>query len=341
MTDEKWIIDEKNLPAHKREVNNTIFTLGNGAFETNGSTPFATRGRGWTFVAGLYADAPPTVHFFPAVGEPARNSEDFPSDRDCFRHTTPGFVICPNIFAMRLRYNGRRVQESTACRRTLDLKNGSLRSDCDVQTPDGFLKLSTTRFVSLGDIHLAAERIEITAEDSGDAELTLEVDTTQRNNNGYDLFESRSVEKLSDSLVAYHGVTVGRQSKLSVCLMGKHHGGNIPRVEATDDELRLTYTVKLEKGKTCVFDRFIGLASSALDTAPAEAARKSCERAAAAGFDACLARQLEDWAEFWKENDIVIDGPTDEQQGWAQNSSQANTIAAACSGTSTCSSCRI
>ena len=313
MTLDTSCIDESQLLEHARPVRNAIFTLGNGVFETNGTEPLAHRSAGYTFVGGLYGDGPPTIHVFPPPGSPARNTDDFPTDRDCFRHTTPGLAACPNLFAIRMRLNGRMVQDAVECIRTLDMKRGILRSTCEIQMPDGALRLVTTRFVSLDDHHLAVERIQLEALEPGRIQITIAVDATVRNANGYDMFDSRRGDCPGDGILAWHGVTAERGSRATVCLAARCEGF-APAAATTGEELLLEYDLQLKRGQRVVIDRFAAIGSSVLDADPDAAAAQSCRRAIQAGFDSCLTRSENIWSKFWQDNDIIIDGPADEQQ---------------------------
>jgi len=313
MAGDAWVLTEDEVADREPGGRDVLFTLGNGAFEVNGASPLATRGRGWTFIGGVYGEGPPTLHFFPPVGHDSRDSERYPSDTDCFKHTTPGLVVAPNVFALRLRLNGRRAQEPVACARALDLQRGILRAECEIQTPDGALALTSTRLVSLADLHLAAERIEIRAGTDVTVEIAPELDASRRNVHGYDLWEERAADALGEGVLGWRGVTTERGMRVAVCLACTG-GGQAIEPELSGEAVRAPRRARIAAGGRLVVDRFVGVASAVLDADPAGASRESCVRAARSGFEACLAAHESAWRRFWEENDIRIEGPEEDQR---------------------------
>lgn len=309
-----WNIEESALPAQSAAAQNMVFALSNGAFGVTGITPFAARGTPGSYLGGVHAQVQSYVNGIPAYGSLHRDSENYPDDAAIFRMTDYTFPMGPQFFALRLRLNGHTVRVPLATTRALDLRHGVLSTRSHVVMPDGGeLRLTTRRFVSLADLHLCAERIEIEAVQPGSVELTLEVDATTQTLNGHDFWNARSAQSLQPDLVRWVAHTGGTNHTVAVCLGGR--GPTAPgEAEASTMRLGMTYRFDLRAGEKAAVERLVSVATSLLDNHPEQAAQEACSRAMRDGFDACLARHQACWEEFWKENDIRIDGPADEQQ---------------------------
>lgn len=312
MTRNPWVVEASELPIQQDDVLESVFALGNGAFGVRGVSPLARRGVPATVLAGVHSEVQPYALGVPALGSLHRDSVGFPDDRDIWRRVSYHVPAAPNPFAMRIKLGGHIVHTAISCRRSLDMRCGILRSELELLCAGGAAKLVTTRLASIADHCLAAERIEITAARGMTIEVSLECDATGSLAGGLDLWDRRKAGTRKDAL-SWDAVAAGTGAACSVamqCVASRRPSARY----ASESLLRFSFSAKLQRGKPLVLDRFVAIATSAMDRDPAAAARRSCARAARMGFAGCLAGHADGWKRFWKQCDISIDGPADEQK---------------------------
>jgi trehalose/maltose hydrolase-like predicted phosphorylase len=297
-------MDERAVPV--------LFTLGNGLIEVNGSGPLDPPGSGWTLHGRVYGEAPPQIYYFPPPESSARSPE-FKTDRACMRHVTPSLVVLPNGFATHLRFAGRRVQRPLSTRRRLDMRHGLLEGRCEVVLPEGELEVRSMRAVVPGDQNILVERLEITSDRPGLLEVTLLADATRLS--GYDKYELRrhcEGKVLGDDIVTWSCEAEGTGDRAAVALTARGPAAAEARADAHG--AGLTFRVTLEVGKPALFERFVSVAASWMHADPGQAARAAVASAVAQGLGAHFAATERAWDAFWREHDIVIEGPADDQQ---------------------------
>lgn len=299
------------MPPMDTDAKSVCFTLGNGLIEVNGCGPLEPAGSGWTMHGRVYAEAAPQIYYFPAPGETAR-STDFPTDRDCMRHITPTLVVLPNLFGVRMRFAGRRVQRPLTSHRSLDMQRGVLDSRCEVVIPEGELELFSTRTVVPDEQNLIVERLEIRSDRAGLLVLTLLADASRVA--GYTKYEVRRAREgavVGGNLVQWSCEGEGTGHRAALALTAKGPGES--DVFADENGAGITFRVNLEAGKPVVFERFASMSAYWLADDPAKRAGEVVSAAATEGFAHWLSVTEKSWADFWKEQDIAIDGPLDDQ----------------------------
>lgn len=308
-----WILDETALPKMDEEARSVLFTLGNGLMELNGCGPLDPPGSGWTMHGRVYGEAHPQIYYFPPPESSARSPE-FPTDRHCMRHVTPSLVVLPNCFGLRLRFAGRRVQRPLSTVRCLDMRAGRLESRCEVVLPEGQLEVRSTRAVLPENGNVAFERIKITSDRAGELELTILADALRLSgDNRYELRRSRSGRVVEKDLVTWSCEGEGTGDRAAVALTARGPG----EMEGFADEngAGVTFRVALEPGKPVIFERYCALTASWLHSELESEACAIVKQAAARGFGELMVETERSWNAFWEENDIVIEGPDDDQQG--------------------------
>lgn len=313
-----WVIDESSLAPMDFEARAVVFTLGNGLIEVNGSSPLDPPGCGWSLHGRVYAEASPQSYYYPPSGSSAR-SKDFPTDRDCMRHVTPIMVLLPNCFGLRLRFNGRRVQRPLSSNRRLLMHDGLLQSTCDVVIPEGELTVRSVRAVFPDDRNIVLERIEITSDRDGELEAEFVVDALRVAGDrmtGDNLYEVR--RKLSGHVVgpdtvswSCEGEGTGDRAAVAMTARGPGAAGSW----ADPHGAGVSFRVPMAAGKPMVFERYSVITAEWMHRDYVARAVEAAGLAAAEGMDALMNGTVCAWRNFWRDQDIVIDGPVNDQQG--------------------------
>jgi trehalose/maltose hydrolase-like predicted phosphorylase len=312
-----WIIDEKALGSMDFEARAVVFTLGNGLIELNGSGPLDPPGSGWSLHGRVYAEASPQSYYFPPAGSSAR-SKDFPTDRDCMRYVTPILLLLPNVFGLRMRFAGRRVQRPLTTHRRLRMRDGVLETLCEVVVPEGELTVKSVRAMLPDERNVVVERIEITSDRDGELEVELALDALRLAGDrmtGDNLYEVRCCREgrvTGKDSVVWSGEGEGTGDRASVAMSGRGEGLAGGWADAHGAGLRYTRTLKA--GQPAVFDRYVSVAAEWMHKDYQTRATQVAAGAACEGVEALLTDVAGSWAEYWNEQDIVIEGCEEDQQ---------------------------
>jgi trehalose/maltose hydrolase-like predicted phosphorylase len=230
-------------------------------------------------------------------------------------------------------------------RQTLDMQAATLTTSYTYDDHGRKTRMETVTFVSQAAPHLAATRLSITPDFDGTVELsfalnlwaphqprfpmaTLDGDQMQESVAAHNLdFVATPPATPDRAAVWYHGDTHvlaanGDVKDATLWLDGRAEQGlamaeaaalQLPEnldIDATlyrsDFRLALNLNVKVQKGKTYTFDKFVA-ASRADWGGDGQADRALATSARAGGFDALLDTHRAAWRELWR-TDIVIDG---------------------------------
>lgn len=305
-----WLLREDELPEYQHNVEDILYTLGNGIIGVAGVPALAPAGSQGMFAAGLYADGPGQMHWLPEPGHAARDNERYPTNDDIKDQSAKSLIACPRVFAAGMKWNGSQL-ESGSVTRTLDMRHGTLTCISSVDIPGGVITITDRRFVSQDDLHLLAQRLEITSTISGRLEFTLLIDASCKNHEQYDLWAERNVKADGKALV-WHGIADGTGSELAIAQLVLAQGE--PTLDTSSALSGATiHTLHLAANTPAIIDRFIGVGFTTYDKNPEKAALDAAAAAAKDGFDACEERQRAHWKGFWQDNDIIIDGPKQDQ----------------------------
>lgn len=306
MSTETWVLREDHLPSYEQNVGDILFTLGNGILGIAGTPTLAPHGAQGMFAGGMYAAGPAEMHWMPEPGHAARDNERFPTNDGIYPLRVKSLIACPRVFAVRLTWNGREVKGPGTFTRSLDLEHGTLTCKTTLTIPGGQLTIIDERFVSCDDLHLLAQRLEVTSTAPGTLDVALEIDATVKNSGKFDLWAKRSAAANRESLT-WRGIACDTGSELSLCQHVRAEGTSV--FDASDPLTSASiYSFSVAACRPVVVERFVGVGFSTYDADPRTAAQMAAEAAAKDGFDACAQRQRAHWRSFWDDSDIIIGG---------------------------------
>ena len=206
------------------------------------------------------------------------------------------------------------------CVRNLALQEGLLTATLEWESPSGRrIRIESTRFASMTRVHNAALSYRITALNfSGPVTVESKIvgSVPSRFNfpeGAIRLAESGAAD--GASLLVY---TIA-ESDFRVASAYRHvlTGTRASeRLGFTGDTVTHTFALDLQQGQTVRLDKFACFHHAQGGDAAAVRGRALAEArtVAAAGFDALAREQREYWANYWREHDIVVEGPQADQQ---------------------------
>ncbi len=286
----QWEVTEKTFHSGTMPHHETIFTIGNGFIGTRG-----------TFEEGYPSDDSTTL----AAG--------------VFNHAegdlVPVLVSIPNWLTLTISINDEECRldkgRILGFERTLDLKTATLRRGVLWLSPKGtILRLAFERFASLHNEHVFALRVLIQPLSEGDHTIRVEsaLDGTIKNPGGIDHWASLDGHCENDVLIIegltkQSGYEVGMVSQLQLSVNNATiedvskprcpaHSATFPANE--NDKIWVTKYVALHTNRDTKNAR-----SEALDT---------LYEAVTAGYEALKAAHDAEWAQYWENCDIVIEG---------------------------------
>jgi trehalose/maltose hydrolase-like predicted phosphorylase len=295
-----WSISEFPFEPAKQLYYETIFSIGNGylgcraAFEEGyaGDTPA-------TLIHGIYNHAPGTL--------------------------VPELVNAPNWLDIRLWIDGTPFELITTTsdylkppegvvlgyRRTLHLDHGLLRRAVLFRAASGaVVRLVFDRFASLHDVHVLAQRVEITAVD-GNPEIIIESALDGNVTNKGVRHWHEMTPGIEGDTISLHATTAqsGYRLGMASCLDCLHP------VQADSAGLR-PYTrshARLAQEESVCFDKLTAIYTSRDTDTPLPTAQAKASAAAQAGYDALLSRHIAEWETYWDETGIEIEGDDEAQ----------------------------
>jgi trehalose/maltose hydrolase-like predicted phosphorylase len=114
---------------------------------------------------------------------------------------------------------------------------------------------------------------------------------------------------VSDELVTWSCEAEGTGDRATLALSAR---GPVPSTaEADENGAGLVFRVSVSPNQPVVFERYVCVTAAWWHTDP----ERVVAGAMAKGLDKLLTETEQNWESFWRENDIVIDGPADDQQG--------------------------
>jgi len=301
----QWLVEESDLPtALDKEALNTIFATGNGLFCCRGTTPFCAAGTSGSLIGGLYSDAPPTLTWIPSADHPGRDTKNYPDDGDILNNERIiAMPIAPNPWKAEVRCNGESPRVSSL-RRALDMKQGILFCDANIEAGGETWRFESCRFVSLEQREVAVERISITPVDTtSHPAVVLTLDNTISNSGSIHLWENEQLTTDPDSdITTWRGETMRTGQRAAIAMLCADNAA-LPREPAPPSA-----------PFPLILDRFVGVTSTTFHDDPAQAAESACREAAESGFEVLLREHTAKWKSIWKRADIIIDGPLDDQR---------------------------
>jgi kojibiose phosphorylase len=297
-----WEITEFPFQPEKLNHYETLLTIGNGYLGTRASFEEGYPGDiPATLVHGIYDHAPGAL--------------------------VPELVNAPDWLDIRLRIDGtifRLITETEdylrppqgvllGYRRTLEMNRALLRREVLFRAASGnIVRLIFERFASLHDEHVLAQRLHIIAVD-GSPEIYLEsAINADVSNEGTRHWLPQMVIEANDSAIGVEVIT-----QQSGYILGMASRLISPAETQADVQPLRPYSftsVKLEPMASVTFDKIMSVYTSRDGAQPLAAARQKADAAACIGYDRLLADHEAEWARYWEDSDIQIDGDEQAQQ---------------------------
>ena len=297
-----WEITEFPFQPEKLNHYETLLTIGNGYLGTRASFEEGYPGDiPATLVHGIYDHAPGAL--------------------------VPELVNAPNWLDIKLHIDGtifRLITETEdylrppqgvllGYRRTLQMDRALLRREVLFRAASGnVVRLVFERFASLHDEHVLAQRVQITAVDGAPEIYVESAINADVSNDGARHWLSQMVIEANGNGV---GVEVTTQQSgyilgMASCLVSP------AEVQSAVQPLRpYTFTsVKLEPMASATFDKITAVYTSRDVQNPLREAQRKAEAAARMGYDRLLADHEAEWAKYWEDSDIQIEGDEEAQQ---------------------------
>ena len=297
-----WELNEGFFNSTRLNHYETLFTVGNGYLGTRGTFEEGYPGCiASTLIHGLYDHAPGML--------------------------VPELANAPNWLPISITIDGTPFQLITSTsdfmrppqgivigyERTLDLQRGVLRREVLFRAATGsVVRLVFERFASLRDNHLLAQRVQIVAVDGSPViQLHAFLDAGVMNSTGEHWAAPAQVYAnghgfglASETLQSHY--RLGMASRL----IGPGTIAALPhpmQPGATAD-----FTLQQEEAVT--FDKLTAVFTSRDSDEPLDAAGAALSGAVADGYDALLEAHEAEWAAYWRDSDIIIEGDDDLQR---------------------------
>lgn len=295
MNNRLWQLVEFPFQPERQLYYETVFTIGNGYLGTRASFEEGFDGDSpATLIHGIYDHAPDQL--VPELVN-APNWLDLRvivDDTPFYLHTKTADMLKPPHGVV-LGY-----------RRTLDLYRGLLRREVLFRAATGnVVRLMFERFASLHDPHVLAQRLHITAVD-GAPEISVE--------SGIDgAVSNEGVQHWGDIRTWGHGDAItlrGRtnQSGYVVAMASRLKAPGAIEAFAGDTRAYSQTHFNLRQDETVTLDKLTAVFTSRDEAEPLAEAQRRAAMAAQTGYERLLADHEAEWADYWADCDIQIEG---------------------------------
>ena len=325
-----WQINEDSFDPHKLNVDETVYTIGNGYFGTRGS-----------FEEGHLGATPATLLF--------GVFDNIPIGKEELANAPDWLRITLFVNDERFRLDRGKILEF---HRTLDMQRAILTRSVRWESPSGIrLKIDVERFASLADEHVGAIRYSVTVEGLPDgmleANLTIRAALNTAVGN-YDTIHWETVDQNHEGdLLWLHTQT--RHSHVQL-VQAMSFNTQTPgfRKDLIESEIAPAIRLegKLSVGETITTEKIVAMYTSrdvsdplpsALDhlreilergdasvqsREPTKAEDEDTKAASNKNIDpymALRAKHEEAWQQFWQQSDIIIEGDEKAQQAIRYN----------------------
>lgn len=304
-----WSLEFDGFDPAQEGIREALCTLGNGYVATRGAAAGAQADDihyPGTYLAGGYNRLRTDI-----AGRIVENED---------------LVNCPNWLALGFRIAGQgwfdaRSVKLLSYRQELDLRRGLLLRTISFEDSQGRRStLSERRLVSMGDMHLAALELSLTA-DNWSAAVTVRSAIDARVVNAgaklYRKFNSKHLETLAGEIVGVDGVClrvrtcqsniqVGQSVRTQAFLDGETLDVLRQLIEEPDT-IGQEFEVNLPQGQTLVLEKLASFYTSR-DHAMSECGLEARKAIARAGrFDAAMAQHVLAWKHLWRRFDVHIE----------------------------------
>ena len=306
-----WEIIQTGFDPKQNLSKETLFSVGNGYMAARAymDEPYEadcnTTHRG-TYMAGIFNDLPDQKGIYDMVN-------------------TPCFFECEVIL------NGEAVRvtpdNTDGFTRTLNMKEGTYTRSFVCTARDGKkTQFKSVRFTSLDDVHLAAQRIEVTPLNwSGKIELHPGIHGKTFNFKFIGKTEISSPEKVFHLRALENRALDGENAallhvettctKMRIAYVSRFKISGAAGVFSSDGlSQKFVCKINAAEGAPVVLEKVIAVYTSRDGADEKAAALAALDPAFAKGFDGLLAGHRAAWAKKWEQIDVLIDGPDMDQQ---------------------------
>ncbi|MBL4936322.1 glycoside hydrolase family 65 protein [Clostridium sp. YIM B02515] len=322
---DEWRVIEEGFNPEENKVAESICSLGNGHMgqRANFEENYSGDSLQGSYMAGVYYPDKTRVGWW----------------KNGYPEYFAKVLNSTNWIGIDIKVNGETLDLAKATvknfTRILNMKEAYLERSFNAVLSNGNeVKVSSKRFLSAVYPEIGAIKYSITPVNfSGELTITPYLDGDVKNQ------DSNYDEKFWDEVQINASTDISslvlKTKKLDfhICSAMKfdivNGGVKINSAVTTDTKEKFvsnTVNVKAEQGKEVVIYKYASNVTSR-NHAKEELATKASEvltKAYNEGFDTLLAKQVEAWAEKWKESDIVIEGDVEAQQGIRFNIFQLN-----------------
>ena len=192
-------------------------------------------------------------------------------------------------------------REPESHKSALDLRHGVYYRDTDF----GPVTVSGSRFVSMADCHLMADRVVIGCREAGRVGIVTGIPEKIWDINGPH-FNDLSFEAGETLLIKAH---TGEKGIAVVSAQRARFGADVSESFIRDDAGVFRVLEKdVRAGEDLTLDLFAAVCTSLDGPEPAGEAAEACRRAAEKGFDKCLSEHEAAWEAVWDACEIRMDG---------------------------------
>ncbi len=307
-----WSIIEEGFESSRNKVSESLFSIGNGRMgqRANFEEAFSGPTLKGSYIAGIYYPDKTRVGWwkngYPEYFAKVLNSVNW----NGIEVTVDGVPV------------DMAKTVPTHFRRELDMQNGLLKRQYEVNINGNTLKAETERFCSMERKNLGVIRYSITAEKECTIDISSGLNGDVRNQDAnYDEFFWQNTQAgFHDQPVAWLSQET-RKTNFGVYALCRHrwNEGQAPvktDSSTTDLYAGMHYTFALKAGETLTFEKYCIILSD-LYVKREEFATKGIqelEDAHRAGFEALKTEQSHAWSAIWKNCDIEIEGDESAQQ---------------------------
>jgi trehalose/maltose hydrolase-like predicted phosphorylase len=304
-----WQISEDTFNSTTLQAQETVYTNGNGYFCTRGA-----------FEEGYPGVSPATLLYGVFDTIPVGKEE---------------LANAPDWLPLKLFVNGERFRLDLGTvleyRRTLDVQKGILSRHVRWESSSGIrLTISIERFASLADEHLGCIRYSVTADEqpetasndrAGELDIVLWATLNTAVGN-YDLMHWEPVDQGQEGNVLWlHTQTRHSSVQLvqSMSFTTEAPGFN-HEIFASDFAPGIRLCGKLAPGATITAEKLVVMYTSRDANDPLRyAVEQHTKLLHESGYDALLSRNIQEWLDYWRISDILIEGDDKAQQAIRYN----------------------
>lgn len=303
-----WLLVEDTYAPEQNTLNETAFALGNGYMGVRGTPE-----------EGFTGQSHPGT-FLPLIYEAGTIRYDW--QRANFPTRSTGMLTSPSWVDIRLTVGDQLFDPQQgrlhAYRRVLNLREGTLTRRVVWEDANGRqTEIESVRIVCHGSPHLGAIRYTVRPLNySGPLVLESGINATMTSlqDAGGETAGRDGVVLCSDTvqtgfrvaMAARHRLTIDNQPAEATVTTGQRTG-----------YIARQFRVDARQGTAYTLEKYAGVCTSRdlQDGDPAERAVTHATRARVKGFDELLTRHIAAWERFWQEQDVIIEGDPNAQQG--------------------------